>query len=808
VRAVPVLLLLAAITRSGLAASAADVGNQVEHISLDAAECYRVLDLDFAKEDIKIYLAAGYLIFAKPIGGAHLGAIFVTSADAGDADLLLMPPTRSERASLAKFTSSPTLDEHFKAAAFIFTDGTGDQLLAQLQKNPAAKKSPDMGGLIVERWTSVLANLVASFETRVVYDLLSDRRDAGLFYMAVSGNKLDNFDVLYDPTVPDQIVTGKLADRDNRTYFDTWTSFQARSFRSPAASGSAAAPRGVRYALDNIRIEATIAADLTMQAVTRGTLTFQGEDPRPRSVLPFNLSPDMKITAASVDGHPVEVFDRESMRSDLMSNQEDRQFLLFSEPALDASIPHEIEIHHEGAVIRNAGNDVYYVGSRGTWYPRTGGDLARYDLTFRYPKTLTIAATGKLMEDGADGDWRVTRVKTDTPVRFAGFNLGNFQSVVVERNGYTINLYANRRLESALAPKPSSAPMTIPQDQFRLRHPLPPTPASLAQQTKLPDAAPRLENLTRDVVDTLDFMTEEFGPAPIRNLAITPIPGGFGQGFPGLVYLSTLAYLDPGQLPEKLRERGDETFFSDLLEAHEVAHQWWGNMVVPVSYHDDWLIEALANYSALLLLERKKGSKAMDTVLDDYRTHLLSKTASGGSLESEGPIVWGYRLESSLAPDAWRTVTYEKGTWIIHMLRRRLGDEKFLSLLRDICNHYHSISTDKFRELASHYAPASPDPDLKIFFDNWVYGTGIPAVKLSYSWRAVKLSGTLSGTLAQRDVDDSFSAFVPVEVQTGSKSNVYWLATGTDPASFSIPLKSQPTKVTLLAADCLMTTSK
>ena len=59
-------------------------------------------------------------------------------------------------------------------------------------------------------------------------------------------------------------------------------------------------------------------------------------------------------------------------------------------------------------------------------------------------------------------------------------------------------------------------------------------------------------------------------------------------------------------------------------------------MVVPASYHDEWLIESLANYSALLLLERKKGGKAMDAVLDDYRDHLLAKTASGGSLESAG----------------------------------------------------------------------------------------------------------------------------------------------------------------------------
>ena len=178
-RVLAALILLAALAPCVRAAVGADLGDQVEHISLDAAECYRVADLNFAKEDLKIYLGSGFLIFAKPIRGSHLGAMFVANAEAGDADVLLLPPTRSERSSLAKFTNSPTLEEHFKVAAFIFTDGTGDQLLTKLQDNPAAKKSPDMGGLIVDHWTSVLANLVASFETRVVYDILSDRPDNG-----------------------------------------------------------------------------------------------------------------------------------------------------------------------------------------------------------------------------------------------------------------------------------------------------------------------------------------------------------------------------------------------------------------------------------------------------------------------------------------------------------------------------------------------------------------------------------------------------------------------------------------------------
>ncbi len=102
-------------------------------------------------------------------------------------------------------------------------------------------------------------------------------------------------------------------------------------------------------------------------------------------------------------------------------------------------------------------------------------------------------------------------------------------------------------------------------------------------------------------------MTAKFGPPPLRNLAITPIPGRFGQGFPGLVYISTLAYLDPGQRPPGTRGPSGETFFSELLETHEIAHQWWGNLVIPAGYQDNWLIESLANYSALLLLKKRKG---------------------------------------------------------------------------------------------------------------------------------------------------------------------------------------------------------
>jgi hypothetical protein len=782
------------------AAVAADLSRQLKQITLDVDQCYRVTEFNFAKEDVRVYLTSGYIIFTKPIDGIRPGAVFAANAEAGDAEVLLLPPVRSERLSLATFTETPNLEEHLSTAAFLFTDGTGDDLLAQIQANPVAKKSPEVGHLLIEQWDATLRNLCESFETRMVSDLLIGDQKTGFFYMAVSGTKLGTFDILHDPLSREQVFVGKMAYRDNRTYFDTWTSFQSRSVRN---GEPAHAPR---FSLDNFRIESTIDPSLILKAVTRVTLT-----PKERlgPAIPFNISRSMHVTEARIDGEPAEVFARASLRSNLIASSENDQFLVVAASPLDPSKTHEIEIHHEGEVILKAGDDVYYVTSRGTWYPRLGQEFANYELTFRYPKNLTLVATGSPVEDRMDGEWHISRRKTDTPIRLAGFNLGNYQVDSITQNGYKIDVYANRHLERALQPK-ASTPSIPPPNAF----PLPrmrrmPDTVMLDTSPPLPppDPAARLAQLAKGVADALDFMTAQFGPSPIRNLAVTPIPGGFGQGFPGLVYLSTLAYLDPGERPQSLRREVEQVFFSELLESHEVAHQWWGNMVVPAGYADEWLMESLSNYSALLMLEKKKGSKAVDSVLDTYKNHLLAKSDDGKLLDSAGPITWGFRLQSSLAPNAWRPVTYEKGTWIIHMLRRRLGDQRFMAFLHELTSNYRfiPISTEQFRELASHYSPPkSQDPTLKTFFENWVYGTGIPSVKLTYSMRGLKLTGTIS----QRGVEDDFSALVPLEVQTGRQKAVYWLSTGTDAVPFSIPLKAPPTKVALLANDCLMTTWK
>jgi aminopeptidase N len=295
-------------------------------------------------------------------------------------------------------------------------------------------------------------------------------------------------------------------------------------------------------------------------------------------------------------------------------------------------------------------------------------------------------------------------------------------------------------------------------------------------------------------------MTARFGPPPLKTLEVSPIPGTFGQGFPGLLYLSTMAYLRP---EDEVLSRLDprlQSFFIDLLQAHETAHQWWGNVVYPAGYRDIWLMEALANYSALLYLEKRDGRSSLDAALDSYRKDLLARDESGQTVESGGPIVLGERLESAQSATAWKSITYGKGSWILHMLRSRMGDERFVNMLGELRRRYQwtTVSTEQFRQVAADFLPPeSPDPKLEAFFEQWVYSTGIPTLQLNYSVRGRAPDLKLTGSVSQSNVDSEFSTQVPVEIQCGATRQVTWVRTSSSPAEFTLALKRAPTKVAL-----------
>jgi hypothetical protein len=374
----------------------------------------------------------------------------------------------------------------------------------------------------------------------------------------------------------------------------------------------------------------------------------------------------------------------------------------------------------------------------------------------------------------------------------AGFNLGAYDKTSITRSGFTVDVYANHEFEAALQPPPHVV-MPLPGPTVMNRRSRVPTMEQLeVPPTPVQTPARRLQTLAAAIAGAMDYFTSLFGPPPLHRLEVTPVPGGFGQGFPGLIYLSTLSYLPSHEIALSGSDRQRRLFFEELLQPHEAAHQWWGNLVYTAGYHDEWITEGLANYSALMYVDKQHGGrKVSEAILAAYRDQLLA-----GDIESTGPIVQGRRLESSQTPAAWRVITYGKGTWIIHMLRARMGDAGFLKMLAGISKEFErkEISTEQFQQhCAKFLPPGAADSKLRAFFDQWVYGTGIPQLKLTSSIRP----GRVTGTITQSGVGEDFSVVVPVEVRVGTRVIRKLVRTDSGESKFTIPTVGTAAKVML-----------
>jgi hypothetical protein len=774
------------------APSAADLGRAVLTAGLDSSACYRVRDLEISQEDAQFYLTDGYIIFGKRVNGAPVAAVFSAEVEGGDAEVLLFPPNRSERKSLAGYTGAPNLDEHFTNAVFLFTETRARAIAEQIR----SKAEPEVGALLADQWSPVVANLTGSFESRMVLDLLGEAPvERGFFEAIIQGKKLGNFDLRYDGRAYEQLNAGQIVTRDGKSYFDTWTSFAGKSHRN-------ASPPPPEEEILSYRMEATLDSSFMLHCITRIKFRATAES---RRVIPFDLSAQMRPTEARLDGEAAEVFERDSVRNSLVQDSGNELLLVVPPRPLEPGSEHEVEIRHEGKVVVDAGHQVYFVSSRGSWYPNRGAQFATYDVTYRYPKNLDLVSAGQVTEDRTEDDVRITRRVPDGRIRMLGFNLGVYERKVLDRGGIQIEVSANHEVEDALRYRPQEQPFTDPTIGNPVRRP--PrifTEGSTAQPPQPPqqivNPANQLSQVAEDVAAAAEFFRVRFGDAPTKRIEVSPVPGRFGQGFAGMIYLSTLSYLPVTARPLSLMPPWQQVFYGEFLRAHEVAHQWWGNTVTAGSYRHEWLMEALSNYSALLFLESRNGPKFTDTMLDQYRRALLAKGLDGEITESEGPVVQGRRLENSNNPTAWNVVAYGKGAWIIHMLRRRLGDAQFTKMLTELRRRYewNTIDTEQFRLLCAEFLPPqSHDPKLENFFDQWVYGTGIPTMKLTYSVKGKAGAWKLSGVVTQSDVPDDFSVTVPVEIQTGRGKVVQELQTGPDPAAFSVPVAAATARAVL-----------
>ncbi len=798
----PRLLLWLLLVPALLSASAFRGEQRLEQIratKFDSEQCYRVRDVFLEREDAKFYFTDGHLIFAEPTDGRTIAALFIASSPTDQGEVLVIPPTAGERQSVARFTSEPVLNEKFRTAMMFFTDDTAAVLRAAVGAAYESKLDPEKGGELASRWNPVLRNLLDPTAMRILFDTVSRVPDGsqdsgsepeGFFAAVIGGSRHGRFDVVVEPNV----TVGQSVWRDGHHFFETWCSFPGRSIRQ----GQRKRP-SIPGRLEHYNIEATLAPDLLLDVVVKAK--FLPESSR-RRAFAIELSEELYVNKLLLDGEPADFLQLEQPVSSDVRRRQNRVVMLIM-PDGPSREQYDLEMHYQGRVVSEADEGVYYVGSRGTWYPKTNSGFTDFEMTFHYPANLDLVATGQLIETMVEGDQRTSRFKTSAPIRIAGFNLGQYVRTSKQVGDYTIEVCANREMESRLQPTRRPAVVFVPPSITRNRR-FDPSPGATVITPTPPDQvrpSDRIEEVAAASAEDLERLVEWLGAPAARHIAISPVPRNIGQGFPGLVYASTLSYFRADDPPLANLPLYEKTFYTELLRAHELSHQWWGNVVTIDDSADIWLMEALATYTALMVLEERRGPEARDQVLADYRGHLLAENEDGETTESAGAVVLGYRLRSSKFPDAPSVIMYQKGAWILHMLRGILGDENFRQFLRDLRDRYEykAITTNEFRLEAARYLPQDwPDPSLEIFFDQWVYGTGIPKYKLDYRTKGKAPRIAFQARLKQENVPDHFTAVVPVLIETlPGRSTTEYIRSDGAVTELNLVLRNPPSKVTL-----------
>ena len=738
-----------------------DLLKQLHALTLDRTQVYVLNNARITRDRMTLYFNRGFLAFLTKAQGEVTGAVF-----SGEGEILMIPPNQAEKRSLAQFIQAPILEERFSSVYMRFTDQTAQELLVLSRRpDPDDPEQPDQ---FVQEWASPAQTLGQGTSERILMDLLGDRSHP-YFYARVQGLNLGAFQMVDDERVPEAFSVGAIRKVDSEVFGDIWCSFPTQASQARAAALREGVVKALSYTLD-IRIH----PDRSLEG--RAEVQLESRSAQNR-LIPFGLSRWLAVSGIEDDrGRRVAVVEDPSPEgSPAEARAYDQVDVVLPEP-YPVGERFRLIFKYHGNVIADVGNGVLYVGARGSWYPNLGlGNPAVYDLTFHYPEKLTLVATGSRVEEKSSEGWSESRWRSDGVFRVAGFNLGPYISAERRAGKVQVKVYATREAESSLEKRRAGAgtpPVIIPGPYGggpSILHAIPKLPPPLSP-------AALLDDIAEIASAAVEYFTSLFGPFPYPHLAVSQVPGNFGQGWPELVYLPTLSFLPKADRSELgLNLKGGDPL-GPVVVAHEVAHQWWGNLLGWDTYHDQWLSEGLASYAAALFLARQKdGDRQFRNLLRLYKEDMLAKTGEGKTIESGGPIWLGQRLSSSHDPEGYPNIVYKKACWVLHMLRGLMidsktgSDERFFRLLRDFVSRYQgqSVSTEDFIQHAAKYV--TPESDLERnhkldwFFNEWVYETGVPTYHLEADVRELAANKYLvQGSIAQNDVPRDFEMLVPV----------------------------------------------
>jgi len=716
---------------------------QLRNISL-GSEAVAVNHLELKRDAATFHLQSGTVCFVTPVQGKVTGAVF-----SGDGSMTLDLPNQDEKRSIKLLTKEDTFNETFEHLVLRFTDQTYEEI----KKAGVPATTGCNNDLLKDSQQTTRKKLHTNVSARILQDILSSQPGA-LFVAFIHGKRYDGkMMYMIDPNgawqaAPEEVELITYGENKSGTWAALhWSPDYAKRF-GPVEGRT-------RIHIEHQQLDTTIEknAHLTGKAATSLVALTSGV-----RVISFDLFSTLRVRSVTAEGGQALSYIQED-------KDDDPDFYVLLPKSLPQDEKFTITTVYSGKdAVKNEGEGNYYPIARENWYPSnvgTGlGDYSTFDMTFRIPKSLTMASTGSLVRENSDGGNNVTVWRSDVPQPAAGFQFGLMKKdeAKVADLDFLVATYANEE----------------PPDWIRgLR--------GLGAMGNLSTVSMMKEPLS-EAQSAISLYTNYFGPLPFKRLNIAQQTAcTYGQSWPGLVWLPICSFYDV-TVRHYLGLDWSDNIYWDVVTPHEVAHQWWGQMVGFRSYRDQWMSEGFADFSASLFLQNaygQKGTKKFMEFWDHERKSLVERNRFGYRPIDVGPVTMGYRLDNTkVGGNIGVDLIYPKGAYILHMLRMMMwsnqsGDGLFKEMMHDFVKTYSgsAATTEDFKAIVEKYMTADMqrigNGKMDWFFNEYVYGTALPNYKLESSFDKDPASGdaVLHFKVTQSDVTDSFRMLVPVYLE-------------------------------------------
>lgn len=769
----PFLYLLVAVAPSVAAVAPDPIYKALREAPL--TEMFTADNIVLKRDAGVVTLKRGTIALTAPVNGRDTVAVF-----SGEGEFTLTPASAIERNYLKSLTEQEAFKDTFDRAVFIFTDDTAKEIRPRGQGRPADAKLADV---LRDHRKRVRADAaMENIEAGILADLYREGQ-AGFFSAYLHGRKHNDLRFHVKPRgawldlSPEEVLLYSVQPRDVADLF---------LYHGPLGGNAASLTADKRVVeAQSYKISTEIAKNDRFTATTelRFKVLSGGE-----RVIPMELLSTLRVSKVTLDGAETAFIQED--------RKDDPYFHVVTEKPLEKGSVHTFVIDYQGdKVVRKAGGGNFSVGARDSWYPNVNSfkDHAPYELTFKVPKQYTLVSVGKLVKEWTEKDMACSQWTSEAPLAVAGFNYGSFKKkqTTEKQSGIAVEGYATSEIPDYLKDVSADGPTGVM------------APSVLVDKT------------LAETQVALQIFNAWFGKSEFGRIAITQQPQfSFGQSWPTLVYLPLSAYLDSTQRKALVGMQNRLTDFVDEVTAHEVSHQWWGHMVGWSTYHDQWLSEGFADFSAGLYLQYT--NKTPDKYLKYYENsakRLLEKNQYGRRAADAGPISLGIRLSSDKNDDGYAAVVYNKGGYVLHMLRWMMydaaqGDKPFMAMMHDFVSQHmnRNASTASFQQVVEkHMRPVmnvTGDGKMDWFFQQWIHGTVIPRYKLEQTVTAnPDGSFQLKGNMSQGDVPEDFKMIVPLyadfegrPIRLGSVRMV-----GAVTVPFDIQLPKKPRRVLLNA---------